>query len=433
VVLGSSLDLFATLPALWRVSETWRPRPEPTPEALAAYLAEISVRELSRIAATQMLCLRFGHVVTDAEVQGQPFDPRWLHVEDAVHGVVRALTAEAPEGHPQPNWSVYHIAALGPRARVRVTVAAQPPLEYAPRHDFRDTWPPQGPAPAETWAWEDAIVHGEPVPTRAIRRVVVYGAGGPLAAATSRLLAASHTLRLTDNRPLAEIIAENKPQSAGAPLPEIFGAPHEVMTVDVTDPAQVIAAARGMDAIVNCTVIRPHPVEAFRVNTLGAYNVMRAAVENGIRRVVHTGPQLVTLGSPAGYNTDYFITADAPPRPSDHLYGHSKYLGQEICRVFAEYYGLEVPVLLFNNFSSPERLRARDRGSSPFAVSWEDAGRAMQRALEAPGFPSPFEVMHILSDLPHGKFDNEKAKRLLDWQPRDRLERGWSVGPEEEE
>jgi nucleoside-diphosphate-sugar epimerase len=174
-------------------------------------------------------------------------------------------------------------------------------------------------------------------------------------------------------------------------------------------------------------------VEAFRVNTLGAYNVMRAAVENGIRRVVQTGPQLVALGGAAGYASDYFITADAPPRPADHLYGHTKYLGQEICRVFAEYHDLEVPVLLFNNFSSPERLRARGRGSSPFAVSWEDAGRAMQRAVEAQAYPSPFEVMHILSDLPHGKFSNEKAKRLLDWQPRDRLERGWSVPPEEEE
>jgi nucleoside-diphosphate-sugar epimerase len=432
VVLGGSLDLFATLSPTWRVSETWRPRPEPAPAPLAAYLAEVSVRELSRAAATQMICLRFGHVVTDADVRGQAFDPRWLHVEDAIQGVRRALALEPREGHPQPGWAVYHIAAGGPRARVGVAGAAQPPLEYAPRHDFRDWWPPQSPPPAETWAWETEIAHGEPIPSRPIRRVVVYGAGGPLAAATSHLLAAAHTLRLTDYRPLADIIAENKPQSPGAPLPEIFGPPHEVVQVDVTDPAQVIAAARGMDAIVNCTVIRPDPVEAFRVNTLGAYNVMRAAVENRIRRVVHTGPQLVTLGSPAGYNADYFITADAPPRPADHLYGHTKYLGQEICRVFAEYYGLEVPVLLFNNFSSPERLRARGRGSSPFAVSWDDAGRAMQRAVEAPAFPSPFEVMHILTDLPHGKYSNEKAKRLLDWHPRDRLERGWSVGPEEE-
>ena len=43
------------------------------------------------------------------------------------------------------------------------------------------------------------------------------------------------------------------------------------------------------------------PVEAFRVNTLGAYNVIRAAVECGIRRVVQTGPQQVTNTMPGGY------------------------------------------------------------------------------------------------------------------------------------
>jgi nucleoside-diphosphate-sugar epimerase len=431
IVIGSSLDLFARLPAAWRINEAWRPRPEPTPAHLAVYLAEISAREISRVAAVQMVCLRFGHIVEEAALPAGEFDPRWLHVEDAIQGVLRALALEAREGLPRSGWSVYHIAAGGPRARVRVSGAAQPPMEYEPRHDFHDRWPPRGPEPRATWAWEPEIAVGTPVPSRPIRNVVIYGAGGPLAAAAARTMAGPYTLRLTDRRPLEEIIAENRPQSAGAPLPAIFGPPHEVMTVDVTDPDHVIAAARGMDAIVNCTVVRPDPVEAFRVNTLGAYHIMRAALAHGIRRVVQTGPQLVALGGLAGYTSDYHIPADAPPRPADHLYGHTKYLGQEICRVFAEYYDLEVPVLLFNNFASPERLRERGRGIGPFTVSWEDAAHAMRRAVETPAFPSPYEVMHISADLPHDKFTNEKAKRLLDWQPRDRLERGWSVPPEE--
>ena len=39
--------------------------------------------------------------------------------------------------------------------------------------------------------------------------------------------------------------------------------------------------------------------------------------------------------------------------------------------------------------------------------------------------PSGNEVLHIQADLPHGKFTNEKAKRLLNWQPRDGLEAFW--------
>ena len=79
-----------------------------------------------------------------------------------------------------------------------------------------------------------------------------------MAAATASALDRDHTLRLTDARPLAELFA---------------------------------AAYQGMGAVINRTVVRPDPVRAFRVNTLGAYNVMRGAVAAGIRRVVHTDPQ----------------------------------------------------------------------------------------------------------------------------------------------
>ncbi len=75
--------------------------------------------------------------------------------------------------------------------------------------------------------------------------------------------------------------------------------------------------------------------------------------------------------------------------------------------------------------SSPRTARPRLDGVVAMTVSWEDAGRAMRHALEAPSLPSPFEIFHILADLPHGKFSNTKAKRLLGWQPRDSLVELW--------
>ena len=56
-------------------------------------------------------------------------------------------------------------------------------------------------------------------------------------------------------------------------------------------------------------------------------------------------------------------------------------------------------------------------------VSWEDAVLAVRRAVEAPALPRRLEVLHILADLPHGKYANAKARRLLGWQPRDTLAR----------
>jgi len=196
--------------------------------------------------------------------------------------------------------------------------------------------------------------------------------------------------------------------------------------VDVSDLGQVMRACEGMDAIINCTVVRPHPVNAFLVNTIGAYNVMRAAAAHGIRRVVHTGPFQVGSDRPSGYWWDFDVPDDAPARPGASLYLHSKALGQEIVRLFAEQYDLEVPTLVYCNFVNPEVARDRSGGLHPMTVSWADAGRAMRRALEAPDFPSPFEIIHILADLPHGKYSTAKARRLLGWTPRDSLAHLWS-------
>ena len=43
----------------------------------------------------------------------------------------------------------------------------------------------------------------------------------------------------------------------------------------------------------------------------------------------------------------------------------------------------------------------------------------------ATAFPRPFEVFHIVADLPHGRYRNERSKQLLHWQPRDSLDIHW--------
>ena len=79
---------------------------------------------------------------------------------------------------------------------------------------------------------------------------------------------------------------------------EPFETSHEMIPVDVSDPDAVIRTAEGMDAIVNLSVLRPHRQIAFDVNTMGCYNMMRAAVAHGIRRVINTGPHFTVQGAP---------------------------------------------------------------------------------------------------------------------------------------
>jgi nucleoside-diphosphate-sugar epimerase len=421
MILVSTLRHFERYPANWRVTERWAPRPTTALEDLAPYLAELTMRETTRVLPLKAIALRLGEVVGDDVVRTKGSDARWIHVDDAVHAVELALAFEPQGNSPQTGWWVFHIPGGGVNTRFPLAEAGRPSFGYAPQHDLTVG------APLPRVPEESARPH--PPDGAPPRHVVIYGAGGPLAAAASEVLADQHVLRLTDIRPLADIVAENKPRQSGAPLPRSLDPPHETRVVDVSDPDQVMEAARGMDAIVNCTAMRTHPVQAFSVNTLGAFNVMRAAVAHGIRRIVHTGPTQLFLPGPAGFEYDFDLSADIPRRPGTDLYYLSKFLGQEICRVFAEEHDLEIPCLLFGTFLDPAGTPYEPHGAYPFAISWADAAEALRLALDVPSYPRPFEVLHVGTDLPHGKYSNEKAKRLLNWQPRDRLEAHWHRHP----
>lgn len=419
IVLGSSLALFDALPTAWNINEHWRPQPQPTIEHLCPWLAELSTRHCTWATGAPVVCLRFGRLVDSDEAQRLPYDPRWLHIEDAVQGLQRALAYEPRF------WSVFHITAAGEQGRVRLGLAGRPAFGYQPRYSFpgggagRDAGSPRG------GVGGDAGLPGSLA--RPIHKVVIFGAGGPIGGAVARELAGAYIVRMSDVRPIADIIADGprRDQNATAPLPTLLPPPHEEIVADVTDPAAVMAACADMDAVINCTVIRRDPVLAFHVNTLGVYNIVRACVAHGIRRFVQTGPQLHTLIKQDDYSGDYDIPDDAPPRPGRQLYPHSKYLGQEIARVFALAYGMEIPVLLFDGFWGPETTLAGP--NFPLVISWQDSARAIRRALEAASLPSPYEVFTINADLPHGVFPNSKAKRLLGWQPRDDLRRLWQL------
>jgi nucleoside-diphosphate-sugar epimerase len=253
-------------------------------------------------------------------------------------------------------------------------------------------------------------------------KIVMYGAGGPVATAAIAELEQHHTLRLADIRPpdVPHPTLKERPDRAADWPKRPSPRDHEFIQTDVTNPDQVARAAEGMDAIVNLSVIRPDPVLSFRVNMSGAFNVMQAAVTHGIKRVVHTGPETIITG----YWHDFDISVEVPPRPGTNYYLLTKYLGQEVVRSFAEHHNLEVIALYFHVFQPGDAPHPM-RSASPFLVSWEDTGRAFRAAVEAPPQPNRYEPFIITDDLPHGKFNAEKAKRLLNWQPQHTFPQHW--------
>ena len=426
-VLVSTLRHFERYPAAWLVTERWAPHPTTHVDDLAPYLAEIVVRETSRVLALKGIALRLGEVVSAEAFGAESGDPRRVHLEDAVQAVERAV-AFAPTGN---GWWVFHTPAAGPggalphrpggRSRVRLraaprgaaSLAGEPAAPAAavggavrvPRCGTmrRSAWrcsAPAGPSPGGVRGQRGRGPHAPPA--------------GPPAAGGDR------------GRREAW-------RGPGAPVPRLLPPPHETRVADVTDPAQVLDAVEGMDAIVNLTAMRNHPVEAFRVNVLGPYNLMRAVVARGIGRVVLSGPAQVTMSGPAGYTYDTDeLSADVPARPGTEPYHLSKLLGQHIGRIFAQEHGIEAPCLLIGPLLNPsldERPPNAPHGAYPFSVAWADAGEAVHRALHAAPLPWLFEPFFVVGDMPHGRFSNEKTKRLLGWEPRDRLERHWLREP----
>lgn len=237
--------------------------------------------------------------------------------------------------------------------------------------------------------------------------VLILGGAGMLGPHVIPLLAPRYNLRVTDVQPLT-IDFEG-----------------EYRHVDVANPDEVMAAADGMDAMINLSVLRQDRKLAFDVNTLGCYNMMRAAVAHGIRRVINTGPHFTVAGRT--YELfDFAINPDVPPQPGTNLYALTKCLGQEICRVFTEHHDVVVQTYLFYNFREPAET-THGAPVRPFAISWQNAAEIFPLGLEInlDTLPSKCEVFNVFTDMPHGHFSNDKAKRILGFTPRDDISIAW--------
>jgi dihydroflavonol-4-reductase len=77
----------------------------------------------------------------------------------------------------------------------------------------------------------------------------------------------------------------------GTPRGVLAGVPAEFIGGDLTDPASIAAALRGCGAVIHCAadyrIFVPDPARMWAVNVGGTEAVMRAALAEGCRRVVH--------------------------------------------------------------------------------------------------------------------------------------------------
>ena len=255
-------------------------------------------------------------------------------------------------------------------------------------------------------------------------KICVFGAGGSVGAVSFPVLKQRYTVRLVDRDPIEAVIARKRnpivPAWHDAPEP-----PHEWVQADLTDYEQVERAMTGCDAVVNLSVNRAVPEQAFRVNAVGVYNIMKAAAKLRPQRVVQTGVIMVWgYGHEGDLRYDYRVPEDMPLHPGSQLYGLSKQLGLETVTIFSMQHKIDALTIVFHRLRPHDALDDRDDNIViPYSSAWDDLGGALECALRAPTMPRPNEVFHICARMPMGKYAPDKAERLLGWKPKHNFER----------
>lgn len=176
----------------------------------------------------------------------------------------------------------------------------------------------------------------------------------------------------------------------------LLGAGHAVTMNDLTwgndvcDPGwgvpegcEVVVHLAGL-AAVGPSLERP--AEWMRVNVQGTATVLEASRRAGARRVVYAASG--TYYDPRGRQPSVETDAPGPITP----YGWSKYLGERLCEMYGQVYGLSTVALRLFNPYGPGMSRANRMGE------WLDLRRAGQ-VITVSGSPEQYRDYCAIEDV----------------------------------
>lgn len=150
---------------------------------------------------------------------------------------------------------------------------------------------------------------------------------------------------------VADLFAEGM---ADAMRDDRAGTPVRVVEVDIRDAVAVRGALDGMDLVFHQAALalracQDQPRLAVEVNVTGVFNVLEAAVDAGVRKVV-------AASSSSVYGEALYLPTDeGHPFNNDLFYGATKIAGEQLLRSFHKAHGLDYVALRYLNVYGPHR------------------------------------------------------------------------------
>jgi nucleoside-diphosphate-sugar epimerase len=233
-----------------------------------------------------------------------------------------------------------------------------------------------------------------------------------------------------------EILNFDLKASEHAQIPTLFG--------DITDEGQVFNAMtshfgfdgfkRGqppapVDAVVHFAAV-PRVLlnpdnETFRVNVLGTYNIIEAAMKLGIRKVIIASSETTYGVCFAEGDKDFHafpLEEDYDSDPMDS-YGLSKVINEKTARAFAERFKADIYALRIGNVIEPHEYArfpgfladpmSRKRNAWSY-IDARDLGQIVHRCIQKSGLG--FQVFNAVNDTITA--DRPTAEFLKQWCPR---------------